>query len=99
MNHLKPLFIRSKVKDTAANKILIDGEATVNLMPYFLLKKNGKYDTFLRPYNMVLSKYEGKNWHTLGVIQVKVTIGLITRPTVFIVITSRASYNLLLSNE
>lgn len=48
---------------------------------------------------MVLSNYEGKTRHTLGVIQVDMTVRSITRPTVFMVITSKASYNLVLSRE
>lgn len=85
-SHLKPLFIRAKV-----NKILVDGGAVVNLMPHFLLEKNGKFDTDLRPHNMVLSKYNGNTCQTMKVIQLDVTVGSITRPTVFMVITSRAS--------
>lgn len=98
-NHLKPLFIRAKVENTTMNKILVDGGATVNLMPHFLLSKKGKYDTNLRPHNMVLSNYEGKTGQTMGVIQVDVIVRSITRPTVFMVIASRASYNFLLGRE
>lgn len=81
------------------NKILVDSGAAVNLMPHFLLEKIGKYDTDLMPHNMVLSNYEGKSGQTMGVIQVDVTIGSITRPTIFMVIASRASYNFLLGRE
>lgn len=35
----------------------------------------------------------------MGVIQVGVTVGPITRPTIFMVIASKASYNLLLDRE
>lgn len=67
-SHLKPSFIRAKVEDTIINKILIDGGTVVNLMPHFLLRKIGKYDTDLRPHNMVLSNYKGKMVHNMGVI-------------------------------
>lgn len=60
-SHMKPLFIRAKVKYMMVNKILVDGGAVMNIMPHFLLKKIGKYDTDVRPYNMVLSNYEGEN--------------------------------------
>ncbi|XP_050918369.1 uncharacterized protein LOC127135773 [Lathyrus oleraceus] len=98
-NHLKPLFIRGKVEDVGVNKILVDGGATINLMMQFMLKRIGKFDTNVKPYNMVLSNYEAQIGHTLGVIHVDLTIGFIIRPTMFIVITSRANYNLLLSRE
>jgi len=35
----------------------------------------------------------------MGVIQVNLTVGTITRPTMFMVIASRANYNLLLGRE
>ena len=81
------------------NKILVDIWAAVNLMPYFLLEEVRKYDTNLRPHNMALSNYERKTGQTMGVIQVDVTIGSITRSTIFMEIASRPSYNLLLGRE
>ncbi|XP_050895612.1 uncharacterized protein LOC127102258 [Lathyrus oleraceus] len=41
------------------NKVFIDEDVIVNLMPHSLLKKMGKTDEDIRPYNMVLSNYEG----------------------------------------
>lgn len=98
-NHLKPLFIRGKVENIGINKILVDGGEVVNLMPHFMLKKIGKFNTDLKPYNMVLANYEGKTCHTLGVIQVDITVGTVTRPTMFMVIALKANYNMLLGRE
>ncbi|MCI79977.1 hypothetical protein A2U01_0101248, partial [Trifolium medium] len=63
-NHLKPLFIRAKVKNVGVNKVLIDGGAAVNLVPHSLLNKIGKYDTDHHSHNIVLSNYEGKSGHS-----------------------------------
>ncbi|XP_050915310.1 uncharacterized protein LOC127130326 [Lathyrus oleraceus] len=98
-NHLKPLFVRGKVENAGVNKILGDGGATSTLMSQFMLRRIGKFNTGLRPHNMVLSNYEGKIGHTLGVIQVDLIVGSFTRPTMFMVITSRVYYNLLLGHE
>lgn len=87
------------MEDAGVNKILVDGGTAVNLMMQFRLKRIGKFETDLRPNNMVLSNYEGKIGHTLGVIQVDLTVGSITRPTMFMAITSRDNYNLLLGRE
>lgn len=95
MYHLKPLFIREKVDNMVVKKVFIDRGAVVNLMPHSFFKKTGK-DADLQPHNMVLSNYEGKTSHILGVIQVELSIGSITRTTLFMVITSNANYNLLL---
>ena len=48
---------------------------------------------------MVLTNYEGKTSHTLGVIQVELSVGSTTRPMLFMVITFNANYNLLLGHE
>ncbi|WJX55947.1 hypothetical protein P8452_41659 [Trifolium repens] len=98
-NHLKPLFIRAKVEGVGVNKVLIDGGAAVNLMPLSMLPKIGKYDCDLSAHNIVLSNYEGKTGHSRGAIQVDVAVGSIVRPTLFLVVESKANFNLLLGRE
>src|SRR4051812_10353614 len=95
-NHLKPLYIRAKIENVGINKVLVDGGAAVNLMPQYMLKRIRMFDTDIKPHNMVLSNYEGKVEHTLGVIQVNLTVGSVTRPIMFMVIPPKANYNLLL---
>ena len=68
-------------------------------MPHFMLRKIGKFDTDTKPHNMVLLNYEGKIGTPLGVIQVDLTVGTITRPTMFMVVETKANYNLLLGCE
>ena len=98
-SHLKPLLIRAKVEGVAINKVLVDCGATVNIMPHHLLHKIGKFDTDVRSYNMVLADYEGSTKQTMGVIQVDVIVGSVTRPTIFMVIQGMPSYNLLVIRE
>ncbi|MCI39639.1 hypothetical protein A2U01_0060871, partial [Trifolium medium] len=57
-NHLKALFIRAKVHGVGVNKILVDGGAVVNILPHFMLKKLGLYETDLHTHNVVLANYE-----------------------------------------
>lgn len=97
--HLKPLFIQAKVDDVRVNKVFVDGSATVNLMPQSLLKRIGKCDADLKHHNIVLSNYEGKTGFSLGALQVSLTVGFVTRPTLFIVVPSKANFNLLLGRE
>lgn len=63
----------------------MDGGAAINLMSQSLLRRIGKYDTDLRPHNIVLSNYEIKMSKSLGVIQVDIFVGTIVRPTFFMV--------------
>ncbi|XP_050909444.1 uncharacterized protein LOC127123252 [Lathyrus oleraceus] len=98
-NHLKPLLIRAKVEGVTINKVPVDYGATVNIMPHHILRKIGKYDTDIRSNNVVLSDYGGKTKSTMGVIMVNITVGSITRPTLFMVIDAKPSYNLLFGRE
>lgn len=59
----------------------------------------GKIYDDLRTHNMVLLNYEGKTSHILGLIKVELSVGSTTRPTLFMMITSNANYNLLLGSE
>jgi len=43
-----------------------------------------------------MSNYEGKAGFSLGALQVNLTEGSVTRPTSFIVVPSKANFNLLL---
>ena len=97
--HLKPLFIRAKVDGMPVNKLFIYGGANVNLMSHARFKKMGKCGSELQPYNMVLSNYEGKTSSILGIIQAKLVVVTITRLTLFMVINSKANFNLLLGRE
>ena len=53
----------------------------------------------IQSHNIVLSDYRGKTKNTMGVIQVDINVGIITRPTIFMVINDKLSYNLLLGRE
>ncbi|CAJ2662571.1 unnamed protein product [Trifolium pratense] len=98
-NHLKALFIRAKVNNVGINKVLVDGGAVVNIMPHFMLKKLGLYDTDLHSHNVVLANYEGKTGHSLGAVQLEVCVGSTVRKTLFMVIAAKPNYNLLLGRE
>lgn len=78
---------------------MIDSRACINVMSHSLLRKIEKYDMDLKSNNMVMSNYEGGTKRPLGVIQVNVVIGTTTRPTLFIVIPTKANYNLLIGRE
>jgi hypothetical protein len=98
-NHLKALFIRAKVNGVGVNRILVDGGAVVNIMPHFMLKKLGLFETDLHTHNVVLANYEGKIGHSLGAIQLEVCVGSTIRKTLFMVIAAKPNYNMLLGRE
>jgi len=77
-HHLKPLFIQAKVNGVGVNIVLIDGGATVNLLPQSFLKKISIADSDLKPHNVVLSNYEGTSGNSLGAIEVELMVGSVT---------------------
>jgi hypothetical protein len=92
-SHLKPLFIQEKVDEIGVNKVLVDDGGALNLMPHSLLKRIGKTDKDLKPHNVILSNYEGKDGYSPGAIQVSLMVGTVVRPTLFMVVPSKANFN------
>jgi hypothetical protein len=55
VNHLKPLFVHDHIDRIPIAKMLVDGGATVNLIPYSLYRKLRKQDDELIKTNKTLS--------------------------------------------
>jgi hypothetical protein len=98
-HHLKPLFIQAKINGVGVNKVLVDGGATVNLLPQACLSKIGIVDSDLKPHNVVLTNYEGNTRNSLGVVEVELIVGSVGRTTMFMVVPSKPNFNVLLGRE
>lgn len=97
--HLKPLFIQAKINGVGVNKVLVDGGATINLLPQSFLGKIGLYDSDLKPHNIILTNYEGTSGNSLGAIELELVVGSTRRITTFMVVPSKANFNVLLGRE
>jgi hypothetical protein len=76
VNHLKPLFVRGHIDGIPIGKMLVDGGAAVNLIPYSLYRKLGKQDDELVKTNMTLSGVgTDSSIKARGVTSVELTIG------------------------
>jgi hypothetical protein len=53
--HLKPLYIRGHIDGKPVSRMLIDGSAAVNLMPYSFFKKLRREDDELMKTNLTLN--------------------------------------------
>lgn len=53
----------------------------------------------LKPHNVVFSNYEGNSRSSFGAVEVDLVVGIIKRSTLFLVVSSKANYNLLLGRE
>ena len=94
--HLKPLFLKGFVNGKPITKMVVDGGATVNIMPYVMLHKLGKSSDDLTKIDMMLKDFEGVVSPTLGALCVDLTIGSKALSTTFFVINGKGSYSLLL---
>ena len=81
------------------SKLLVDGGASVNLMPYTTFRKLGKRPRDLIQTDMMLKDFGGNASKTRGAINVELTIGSKTLLTTFFVIDGKGSYSLLLGRD
>ena len=81
--HLKALFLKGFVDGKPVTKMLVDGGAAVNIMPYAMLRKLGKGSEDLTKTDMMLKDFEGVISPAVGALCVDLTIGSKTLPTTF----------------
>ncbi|XP_020229504.1 uncharacterized protein LOC109810449 [Cajanus cajan] len=87
------------IEGQEVNKVLVDGGATVIILPKTMLKRFGKSLAYLKPHNIMISDYAGKSSHPEGMILLDVQIGSVKMTTMFIVTPSKANFNVLLGRE
>jgi len=97
--HLKALFVKGRVDGQPMTKILVDGGAAINIMPYTVYRKLRKGDQDLTKTDMMLKDFEGNVSPVKGAICVELTIGSKILPTTFFIISGKGSYNLLLGRD
>nr|CAD40054.3 OSJNBa0085C10.6 [Oryza sativa Japonica Group]CAE03728.2 OSJNBa0021F22.22 [Oryza sativa Japonica Group] len=96
---LNLLYINSYVNGKLMTKMMVDGGAAVNLMPYVTFRKLGRNTEDLIKTNMVLKDFGGNPSGKKGVLNVELTVSGKTVPTTFFVIDGKGSYSLLLGRD
>jgi hypothetical protein len=100
VNHLKPLFVRGHIDGIPIAKMLVDGGAAVNLMPYSLYGKLGKQDDELVKTNMTLSGVgTDSSIKDRGVRSIELTIETKTLAAAFFVTDIEGNYSLILGRD
>ncbi|CAL8135844.1 unnamed protein product [Prunus armeniaca] len=97
--HLKPLYISTHVEGVPVSKVFVDCGATVNILPYSLMKKLDKSKEDLIPSDVVMSSFVGDKSKTIGVLPLKITVADQTRVAAFYVVESSIDYNILLGRD
>jgi hypothetical protein len=100
VNHLKPLFVRGHIDGIPIANMLVNGGATVNLMPYSLYRKLGKQDDELVKTNMTLSDVGTvSSIKAKGFTSIELTIRTKTLAVMFFVVDVEGNYSLILGRD
>jgi hypothetical protein len=97
--HLKSLYVRGHIGGKPISRILIDGGATVNLMPYSIFKKLGREEDALVKTNLTLNGVGGNPMEARGVISMELTIGSKSLATAFFIVEVQRNYSIILGHD
>jgi hypothetical protein len=93
---MKPLFIWGHLDGMPIRHMLVDGGASVNILPLSLLKKLDHVESDLKRTNLSLSGFAGDPTEAEGIICIELTVGSKTVPMTFFVVDMKGRYNVLL---
>jgi hypothetical protein len=92
--------VRDHIDGTSISRMLVNGGATINLMPYSLYQKLGNQDNELIRTNMTLSGIaSNSSIEAKGVTFVELTIGTKTLAAAFFVAEVEGNYSVILGRD
>jgi hypothetical protein len=97
--HLKPLYIWGHIDGKPISKMLVDGGAAVNLMPYSIFNKLGREDDELVKTNLTLNGVGGNPMEARGVVSMELTIGSKSLATTFFIVEVQGNYSVILGRD
>jgi hypothetical protein len=97
--HMKPLFIWRHLDGTCIGHMLIDGGASINILPLLLFKKLSHIEGDLKRTNLSLSGFACDPTEAKGIICKEVMVGSKTVPMAFFVVDMKGRYNMLLTQD
>jgi hypothetical protein len=97
--HMKPLFIWGHLDGTPIGHMLVDGGASINILPLSLFKKLGHIESDLKCTNLSLSGFACDLMEAKGIICKELTIGSKIVPTAFFMVDVKGRYNVLLGRD
>jgi hypothetical protein len=89
--HMKALYLKGYINGHLVNKMLVDTGAAVNMMPYSVLQRLGRYAVDLIKTNIMLSDFNGQASEAQGVLNVDLTVGSKTVLTSFFIVSSKST--------
>jgi hypothetical protein len=96
---MKPLFIKGHLDDKPMGHRMVDGTASVNIMPLDVFKKLGHDEGDMKKTNLRLSGFSGEPTMARGIVSIELTIGSKTAPATFFMVNVKGQYNIFLSHD
>jgi hypothetical protein len=96
---LKALYLKGYINGHPVNKMLVNTGATVNIMPYSMLRWLGRFAEDLIMTNITLSDFNVQAPEAQGVLNVDLTVGSKTIPTSFFIVSSKSTYTVLFGRD
>jgi hypothetical protein len=97
--HMKPLYVKGHIDGTPMGRMMIDGGASVNIMPLMLFEKLGCHEDDLKKTNMSLSGFSREPAEAKGIVSKELMVGCKTIPMAFFMVNVNGWYNVLLGRD
>ena len=97
--HLRPLYNRAHVNGKPTSRVLINGGAVLNMMPYSSDRNLRKSHKDLKETNMTMLNFTRESTPAIGFLITKLTVGSRTSNIVFFVVDGRPGRTILLGRE
>lgn len=99
LRHLKPLYVTAHIEGYLVSKFFVDCGATVNIMPFSIMKALRRSNDELIPSGVTMSSFVSDKLQTKGVLPLEVTIIGHNHMIVFFIVDSKTEYNALLGQD
>jgi hypothetical protein len=97
--HMKPLFIQGHLDGMPVGHMLVDGGASISILPLSLFKKLGHVEGDLKHTNLILSCFVGDPTEAKGIICKELTVESKTVLMAFFMVDIKGCYNMLLRQD
>ncbi|KAM1140239.1 hypothetical protein ACFX19_041025 [Malus domestica] len=98
-NHLKPIYVTAHPEGIPFKRVLIDGGAAVNVLPYKQMKRMCRNEKDLIPADLTISSFFGAITRTHGILPMEVNLGSKKIMLAFFVVDSTSTYRALLGKD
>ncbi|CAI9094878.1 OLC1v1030702C1 [Oldenlandia corymbosa var. corymbosa] len=97
--HIWPLYICAIMDGVPLRRVLVDNDATINILPTRALQRLGKQLKDLVPTEVLVSRFTGDVTTAKGILPLQVEVGSQVVGSVFFVVDTKASYNALVGRD